>query len=301
MTRSSIWGGRRHASAIRLTVLAIWAITVASTPYSAYASFSPEIVAGFGVGRVILASDLVTHYLFTTPVLAGLRFIALLGCVVAMVTPWRGTLVTSFVFVILLTLDAISKSLGVFANHAQVVPLLVLGVFACFGSRSYMTIRELVQRQGLDRQQTLGLNGRQGVRTFSGMTWLVAIMIILPYSYIGIQRLTSSGLAFFVGDSLDQYLSAASRSYQSYPSWFDPVVMKSLLNAGFFGITVLEATSGFLLVSRTYRSIWLIGIVTFQLSTLFLMNVFFWENLLLAVVTFWPGWRSGTSLGRNER
>ena len=294
-----MWGGRRHVSTIRLGTLAIWGLIVATTPYVTYSAFW-ETTEGFGVGRALLFDRIAIQALFSKPVLITLQCGALLLSVIAIATTWRSTLVVRLLLVHVIALDAISKSLGAFANHAQVAPLLALGAFACLGDRSFMSAPELFTSSSSctalsGRQQ---LTRREDFQRGFGVAWLMGIIIILPYSYIGLERLASGGLALFYGDSLIQYLSAASRSYQTYPEWFNPTALRPLLNAGFLAVTLLEATSGLLLVSRSYRLVWLCGIGAFQLCTPFLMNIFFWENLVLAAIIFWPGWRRGAAIGR---
>ena len=170
-----------------------------------------------------------------------------------------------------LQLDSVAKSSGGFANHAQTLPLILLALVA---------ISPLLEDR---RKPPLST-------TSSDFVALAAIGAILPYSYIGLQRVLSGGWEMFTGDVLLQYLSAATASYQRYPPWVDPVLLKAPLNAGFAVVTAFEVTSVCLLLSRKYRCAWLLTMLAFHITTLFAMNVFFWENLVLITVIFWWNW-----------
>jgi hypothetical protein len=62
------------------------------------------------------------------------------------------------------------------------------------------------------------------------------------------------------------------------------------MNCGFLLVTVFEACSPLALLSATFRRSWLVVMLAFHLSTLVLMNIVFWENMLLLAVVFGPRW-----------
>jgi hypothetical protein len=64
---------------------------------------------------------------------------------------------------------------------------------------------------------------------------------------------------------------------------------------GYFVTTLFELDSAGVLFSRAFRLLWLVVIVSFHFVTLFAMNIFFWENLLLVLVIF--GWGMWTREG----
>jgi hypothetical protein len=51
-------------------------------------------------------------------------------------------------------------------------------------------------------------------------------------------------------------------------------------------VTLFEILSPLALVWRRFRWVWLAVIAPFHLTTLFTMNIFFWENLILLAVVF---------------
>jgi hypothetical protein len=62
------------------------------------------------------------------------------------------------------------------------------------------------------------------------------------------------------------------------------------VKAGFLATTILEVSAVAVLVSDRYRLFWLVATTLFHILTLFLMNILFWENVLLLFVTLGPMW-----------
>jgi hypothetical protein len=116
----------------------------------------------------------------------------------------------------------------------------------------------------------------------------VALVMTLSYSLVGLTRLLN-GPSVFAGDTIINYV--VSRSLRSYyydfnlglaaVSW-GPAAF--LLRAGFPLVTLVELLAPLVLVSRSFRGIFLAVMVPFHLATLLLMEVNFIENLLLTLV-----------------
>lgn len=284
MTRPSAWtwGSRQHVTALRALVLGLWLVIVAVTPYGSYAKLPLELSAGYGVGRVLLGSHALKAFFFSYPVLVGLKWSAVVGCVLAILLPNRARWLTPVVLGLVVILDSLTKSLNGYINHAQLVPLFVLLVFAVFGGRR--------------RLPTLGF-GDDSEGSARPVIWLAALMIVIPYTFIAMNRLIVGGAEVFQGDALLDYINQTSRRYSVYgSSVFLGVIrvgwLAVALKAGYFVTTLFELTSAVALFSRRYRLLWLAVIVSFHFVTLFAMNIFFWENLLLVLVIFgWGIWR----------
>jgi hypothetical protein len=290
-----VWGGVVHASVVRLAVLAIWLVIVAATPYHVLAAFASTPSSSFGLGHVLFLVEGARLRLLSENTLVLLKAGALLGILWAMVSTRGSRIVVPLIFVVVVLLDTAVKSVGGFANHAQVVPLLALGALAVYSGRRYISVVALVR--GSRSQNRLEEGRVRAGEDVSGVVATVAVIVVLPYTYIGLQRLLVGGATLFSGDALMQYLSAATRSFETYPPWFSLVLSKPLLNLGFFLTTLLEASSPALLWSRKFRAFWLAGIASFQMTTLVLMNILFWENLVLALAVFWWGWNSAPERG----
>ena len=126
------------------------------------------------------------------------------------------------------------------------------------------------------------------------MVWLASLMLVLPYTYIAMNRLLEGGPRLFLGDALLDVIALTSHWYAAYGfTTFLGIIavpwLATSLKAGFLLTTLFELSSALTLVSRRFRMAWLAVIVSFHLVTLFAMNIFFWENLVLSAVVF--GWR----------
>jgi len=279
----SAWGGIEHAEAIRSAVLTIWLIIVVGTPYSRYPAFPVEALNLHGLGQELMASSTRAAFLWSVPTLIVLKTVTALSCLAALVLPRASRVAIPLSFLGVLVLDQLTKALGGFSNHAQIAPLLVLGIVAVFSDAGYR--RPLLLR-GSKEHSLPSSNERH-----AAVVWLSSAALVIPYTYIGTNRLIAGGFDMFTGDALVGYLASASRGFSSYVVPVDLYPFRHLLNAGFGLMTLLEISSIGLLVFDRFRMVWLAAITCFHLTILALMNIAFWENVVLLWVIFWWGWR----------
>jgi hypothetical protein len=284
------WGSRLHASCIRLTVLAVWLSIIATTPYHLYESLADVSTPAHGVRDLLVINGRIREILLSHHGLILVQLATLTSLIGAMCCQRMRHLATPAAFLGVLVLDSVTKMIGGFANHARVVPLLLLGVFALFASRPFLTVSDVFGKRVKCHGTSPLHSGETTQSQFFGPTWVCGMIIVLPYTYIGIERLVSGGLQMFTGDVLLWYLSAASRSFESYPAWLHPINISPLLNIGFFITSVAEASSFVLLFAYRCRALWLGLMIVFQLFTLAYMNILFWENLLISWVVFSKVW-----------
>ena len=199
------------------------------------------------------------------------------------------------VLVFIVVLDQLTKSLNGFINHAQLASLLVLLVFAAFGGRRYLPRLGFGPDGDTPRETGSALPPAGGATGFQYLpiVWLAGVMIIIPYTFIAMNRFFQGGLELFQGDALLDYIALTSRRYSVYGSsvFLDLIEVPWLaaaLKGGYLVTTLFELTSAGVLFSRMFRRVWLLVIVPFHAVTLFAMNIFFWENVLLILVLF--GW-----------
>jgi hypothetical protein len=293
------WGTRQHATAVRTLVLAIWLAIVTITPYGYYARFPAEMSAGYGLGRLFLGGQALKAVLLSYPVLMALKWGAMAACALAILFPNRCRWLTPVVLAFVLVLDNLTKSLNGYVNHAQLVPLFILVVFAVFGGQRYLpTLGFHADPPGEPDAATLA-PGASAV-PYRSVVWLAGLMLIIPYTFIALNRLLVGGFHVFHGDALLDYINLTSRRYSVYHSsvflgliriWW----LAAALKVGYFVTTLFELGSAGALFSRVFRRVWLLVIVSFHFVTLFAMNIFFWENLLLVLGIF--GWGVWTSEG----
>jgi hypothetical protein len=155
----------------------------------------------------------------------------------------------------------------------------VLPVFGFFGGRRYLPSQS------------------------AQVVWLASLMLIIPYTFIAMNRLIEGGPTLFLGDALLDDIALRSHWYAAYGfTVFLGLItipwLAASLKAGFFVTTLFELSSAVTLISRRFRIAWLAVVASFHLVTLFAMNIFFWENLVLSVVIFgWGIWEADLSSG----
>jgi hypothetical protein len=284
---------------VRTVVLAIWLAIVAITPYGYYARLPTEMSAGYGLGRLFLGDHTLKAVLLSYPVLMALKWGAMTACALAILFPNRGRWLTPVVLAFVLVLDNLTKSFNGYVNHGQLVPLFIVLVFAVFGGRRYLpTLGFRADPPGEPEAATVA--DGFSVVPYRSVMWLAGLMLIIPYTYIALNRFLIGGVDVFHGDALLDYINLTSRRYSVYhSSVFLGLIrigwLAAALKVGYFVTTLFELSSVGALFSRVFRLVWLVVIVSFHFVTLFAMNIFFWENLLLVLVIF--GWGVWTSEG----
>jgi hypothetical protein len=296
------WGSRQHATAVRAVLLGVWLAILVIMPYGTYARVPIEMSAGYGLGRLLLAWPGLKAFLFSLPVLIALKWGAIAACALALLFPNRCRWLTPVVFGLVLVLDALTKSLNGYINHSQLVPLFMLLVFAVFGGRRYLPVLGFGDDLAAPEPAPIAQTGPSAGPTpaYRPVVWLVGLMFIIPYTFIAINRLIVGGVQVFHGDALLDYINLTSRRYSVYhSSLFLGLIRISWLAAGlkvgYFITTLFELGSAGVLFSLLFRRVWLLAICAFHFVTLFAMNIFFWENLLLMITIF--GWGAWTSEG----
>jgi hypothetical protein len=90
-------------------------------------------------------------------------------------------------------LDAMTKAIGGFANHAKGAPLLMLVVVTAF------SIAAGASKRGEGRSATVA--ARDDLHA-AGVVALCSLCLVIPYTYIGLNRLVNGGYEIFTGDAL---------------------------------------------------------------------------------------------------
>jgi hypothetical protein len=275
--RPYFWGGPRHASVIRLTILGIWIVILAGTPYAAFSTLPKDFAQPYGVGRALISTGL-QNIIFTHAVLLSLKGLALVGCIVLFVGVRFSRGLTPVLFVVVLILDSVTKSVGGFANHAQIGALFGLGLLALYSAEPFLTPFELARReQSVPRPR------------LKDFVWLSALIVVIPYTLIAFNRL-KGGVEIFRGDALLYYIGTMSNSFESIGIWKFMPRLIGVVKLGFFVTTLFEFSSVCVFLFRPYRLVWLAVMSMFHVLTLVFMNIFFWENLVLIWALFWWGW-----------
>lgn len=257
-----------RATAIRAAVCLVWLVVLLQTPFEHYDSLPRQLFDEVGFLLLLREAGLAIEWVFLPGVLGALKLAALAGCAIGLV--WRHAPRALLLATASLVwfLDAVTKSLQAYPNHAQVVPLLILLIVAC-------------------------RSRRRSSHASTGIVWLSALAIVVPYTFIAVNRILRGGIAIFAGDSVANSMMLASYyhppfGFQVLPALMAVTPFAPFVRLTFVAVTIVELTSIGTLLSRRWRTLWLFSITLFHLSSLVLSNIFFWENLLLIWAVFGP-------------
>lgn len=245
---------------IRRATFVVWIIVLFKTPYAFYDSLPRELFGEVGLLGVVGGATLL-DWLLLPNVLDVIQWTALIGCLAGLL--WTNCPRTVLIVPLggVWLLDSITKSLQAYPNHAQVVPLLVLLIVVIANGRNI---------------------GNEGWV----VPWLSGLAVAVPYTFIGVTRLLEGGIAIFVGDTIVRLMVLSSHYHSAYGFDVAPTMLalpgfEYLVRMSLLAVTFLEVTSIGALMSLRWRTVWLIGITAFHLTSWLMMNIFFWENLLL--------------------
>jgi hypothetical protein len=176
-----------------------------------------------------------------------------------------------------------------FAGHIDHESILILlaGIF--------LTLFALADK----RLEAKGEVWPAGAPTQAGvpMTAVLALLCLV-YTMVGVYRVVHGSPEIWTTHSLTFWaLRNAYETVEPMAGWGKFVLeypwMARMLEAGFPVITLFELTAFAVLFSKWYRWAFLAVMVPFHLLSLFVLDVFFWENMMLYVLFFEFGRRSG--------
>jgi len=258
-------------AAARIAVFGVWFAIIAMTPVTKFTLLPAEVIAPAGIMRMLPMEALLASE--STLIALKVTGLALtLACVLG-VRPWRPIALTAVLLI--LWHDGAMKSIQGYANHAQAAVLLTAVVLALAPAADALSIC----------RRRAGPNGWR----YGGPMLLSAAIVATTYVLIGSRRAVQVGVAVFADGSIERWLAARSQQYGPYDfdlglAVLDLPFAEVLVVTGMLVVTVFEVLSLLSLRSARFRAIWLVVIVSFHIATLLLMNIFFWENLVLLSV-----------------
>jgi hypothetical protein len=201
------------------------------------------------------------------------------GCFFCMIGVKRYRRVVIPTVLLLFLADGITKGFNGFVNHAELGILYASLILAIFPTGDGFSLF----KNGSARQKPDAY--------YSVPILAIAFTLCLAYTFVGVHRLLYGGMEQFTNHAMEIHLLRNSLEYSKWGFDLGLFVVSSeplliLFKAGFFAITLFEVFSLYALVNRTFLYIWLAVMVPFHLLSLFTMNIFFWENLILILVLF---------------
>ena len=265
MTRSSpcylLDASDRYTLLVQRTVLVILLIKAAVTPLPELAGLEPGLfqpppplnALPRGVAELFLAR----------PVLVALKM-ALVSATLACFMPRWLRFMLPVVCVLATLQECIVRGFG-HMNHAEIPMLLAVYVLA--------------------------IASWQRDRQWNPEPLTIAIIVVATYVLTGMRRVMAGGLDVHASDAIIFWSLENGLRDSGLPFGWGTLIANypavwPWMKASFTGITALEIAGPWCFVSAWFRRLYFVGMLGFQLGTLLIMNIAFWENMVLLIVLF---------------
>ena len=264
----------RHLAVLRIVVFGVWFVRLATTTVSSYGRLPPEAIEPVGIMRFVpTAAMLADPAALETLRAIGLVF--LLACIVGL-RPWRPIALIAFALV--LWHDGAMKATQAYVNHGQALALfcmLALALAPAADAYAPRRRRDVVPDEA----------------PYEGALLACLLLATASYSFVGVRRLVYGGWAVFTDGTVERWVAARSGQYAAYEFRLGLELVQwrgaaALLAIGMLIATLAEAGAVLILVHRRLRLPWLAVVLGFHLSTLLLMNIFFWETVAILLALF---------------
>jgi len=252
----------------RLGVFALWIVKLLLDPLWRLAGMPRELFQPIGILALLPANAI--DALLTWNGLAALLVLTL-GVLVLGLTDKAFPVVATVAAVLLTAYSSLIRGFGP-AVHTDIVLLLAVYALAGFAWADWIALRF----------------GEKKIVPGAAAYPLVTIvaMLCLSYCLVGLNRTVGGGARVFTGDTMEAWcIDASLRGYYfntnigwHIPEWPAAIFM---LRSGLPFITLFEITAPLCLASSRYRSIFIPVMLSFHLMSLVLMNIFFFDDMLL--------------------
>lgn len=261
----------------RFCIFTTWLVIVATSRMAELAELPSSLYAPAGLLRLFgrdFAESCHPHALraFQSVICV------ILGILALGIRPWRFLAWMGIAGLVLF--ESWMKSYSSFINHGQLGILYAAIALAVFPSADALVLFRF--KSPAPVPQTVHA---------SGMAF-TALVCGLAYALVGVRRLAVGPQVLWDGSLANWILSRTLEPLGYGFQWGMDVVRHPWLMAGvqlgFIVTTVFEILSPLTPFHDRLRRCWLAVMVPFHLLTLFTMNIFFWENLVLIAVYFTP-------------
>lgn len=253
----------------QLGVFALWIVKLLLDPLWRLADLPHEFYLPTGILSFLPESAI--DLLFTSIGLTLFYFLTL--TTLALCLTQRAFPIFSVLAAALLTVySCVVRSFGP-AVHTDIPLLLAVYAFAGFACADYWQAKSAAKKSP------------PGAWSAFPLITIVALLC-LSYCLVGVNRIIAGGPLVFTGDTIEVYaLDASLRGYYfntdigwHVPEWPFALFM---LKLGFPIITLFEIAAPLCLVSPHFRWIFIPTMLSFHLLSLIVMNIFFFDNMLL--------------------
>lgn len=268
---------------VRAVVFGSWLVIVLRTPVGGFTELPPELFAAPGPLSFLLPdSEAVAGSIASPPVLLAFKALLIVLCALAALGTGPYRLVAVAAAALVLAFDWLMKGYLGYINHAQFA-LLYAALILAFAPAA----------DGFRLVSRGAAPPRRAPQAYSAALVAVALTLSLTYTFVGTHRLVHGGIELFTSAAANSYLAVQGSMYSGRLLPHGALLLEHagtlvLFKTGFAVATVFEILAPLALISRRFRWAWVPVIGLFHLSTLALMGIFFWENLLLVAVLFTP-------------
>jgi hypothetical protein len=273
---------------LRIVVFGTWFARVAFKPLQDLAMVSPSLEDRVSVMRLV--PHAMIPLVHSTAFLYGLKAATLL-CFALVIA---GVALRPMMVLSCILMTVFAAHWRGFAGHIDHESILIL--LAGILMTSFTLADKRLESKGQTWPSGPGVPTQPGVQ----MTAVLALLALV-YTMVGVYRVVHGSPEIWTTHSLTFWaLRNAYETVEPMAGWGKFVLtypwLAKMLELGFPVVTLFELTSFAILFSRWYRYAFLLMMVPFHLLSLFVLDVFFWENMMLYVLmfTFWYRPVSGT-------
>ncbi len=271
----------RGAGFVRAWIFSIWIVYLLGNMTAQFAQLPREQFVRRGV--LALIPERFYDVLLTPVGLHTLKWVLMAGLVACAlgVRPWRAVALPT---VLLLTLHQGLQRGYFYALHKEMAALYATYILAAFPATGFSWFASGRTKRSEGDEATTRL-----------MMLMLLAVVLVPYSLLGIRRLAHNDFTFWSQDLIPYFVAAHAHGTTWYglesvaESVLDNTFLLRVFEIGFPIVTVAEVLAPLVIVYSRFRRGWLLLMVGFHISTLPLMDIFFWETLLLYPVLLVDG------------
>lgn len=267
---------QRCVDIARRVVFGFWALMAFFEPLVELAELPVELVSR--VGPLHLMNDAALAGFWSATGLGCVKWAVVGFCVACFASRTMLRYAGVPAFASILTYQLVVRAYG-HVNHGELAMMISAGLLALFA---------LLPSKRPDE--------RDGHNPFAGVMVAICLTILVPYSLIGVSRVAAEAKRVVTGNGERVFFTEAMVSYcvsrSSMEGLYEKVpkvghfmatspAAEWVLNVGFVVVTTFEVLAPLCLVSRWYRAAFLVTMAGFHVGSLFMMHIFFWENLVL--------------------
>jgi len=257
---------------VRVVVFSIWLVKIIPDPFFFLAELPRSIFKPAGVLRIV--PEAAWQWLLDADVLNVFKIVVvvLLALAVLGIRPYR---LIAILCAVCLTLHQGLVRSFTFVNHQELAALFCVYALAIFPAADGLSIAKPARKHS-------------SPHIYPAALLTMTILLLLPYCAIAAFRIVNSAPAIFLDDSLAYWfgsLSGLDADGWSLGKWMlrQPLLL-AISNIGFPIITGFELLAPLCLIMPRFRRVWVVVMVLFHCLSWMILNIFFWENVLLIVL-----------------